>query len=286
MAKRLVRAKTQDPQRGHPVPGAARRSCCPNAPPAVLAVLYLLFNEGYAATAGADLVRAEPVRRGDPPGPAAGPADARRARGPTGCSRSCCCIDSRRAARTDDAGELVTLEDQDRGAVGRERDRRGRRPARDARCAAAGPGPTRCRRPSPPATPRAATAADTDWAEIAALYGELARLVPVAGGRAEPGGGRGHGRRPGRRAGAGGPAGGRRARWPATTCCPPPAPTCCAACTATPTPRPRTGRPSTWPAPTPSAATWPGAWPRSRDRASAATRPSPAGGRIMRGHGR
>ena len=52
MAQRLVRAKAQDPRRRHPVPGAARPPAAGAARPRVLAVLYLVFNEGYSASAG------------------------------------------------------------------------------------------------------------------------------------------------------------------------------------------------------------------------------------------
>ena len=57
MAQAAGPGEAQDPQRRHPVPGAARRICCPSALPGVLAVLYLLFNEGYAPAPGADLMR-------------------------------------------------------------------------------------------------------------------------------------------------------------------------------------------------------------------------------------
>ncbi|WP_234390167.1 hypothetical protein [Streptomyces sp. MMG1533] len=74
----------------------------------------------------------------------------------------------------------------------------------------------------------APTAAETDWADIAGLYGELQRFVPSAVVRLD------------RAVAVGMAEGPRRAsRWwrnwkaranrPATTCCPPPAPTCCAA---------------------------------------------------------
>ena len=87
--------------------------------------------------------------------------------------------DARRAARLDADGDLVTLEDQDRSRWDRGRDR-----ARASRCWSAalrrgGPVPIRCRRPSPPATRRAPARTDTDWAQIAALYEQLAQLLPT-----------------------------------------------------------------------------------------------------------
>ena len=115
MAKRLTRAKQKIQHAGIPyrVPPA---HLLPERMSAVLGVLYLLFNEGYSATAGANLVRqnlsAEAIRlvrvlaRLMPDEPEV-----------TGLLALMLLHDARRTARLDARGDLVTLEDQDRTKV-------------------------------------------------------------------------------------------------------------------------------------------------------------------------
>ena len=148
MAQRLVRAKRKIARRRDPLPRARGATSCRDRLPSVLAVVYLVFNEGYAATAGEALVRrelcAEAIRLGRllvelmpgearaarPAGadaaPPRAPRRARRRRGAAGAARG--------------PGPL---------AVGRAtRSRRGRAHARARPRRAA----TRCRRRSRPST--------------------------------------------------------------------------------------------------------------------------------------
>jgi RNA polymerase sigma-70 factor, ECF subfamily len=176
MAKRLVRAKQKIQHAGIPyrVPPA---HLLPERTPGVLGVLYLLFNEGYAATAGTDLVRqnlsAEAIRlarvlvRLMPDEPEA-----------AGLLALMLLHDARRSARLDDHGDLVTLEDQDRGlwdaaeisegvSVLEAALRRGR------------PGPYQIQAAIAACHATAPAADRTDWPQIAALYGRLAEFLPT-----------------------------------------------------------------------------------------------------------
>jgi RNA polymerase sigma-70 factor (ECF subfamily) len=174
MAKRLVRAKhkIQHARIPYRVPPA---HLLPERLGGVLGVLYLLFSEGYAATSG-ELIRAqmcaEAIRlartltRLMPDEPEA-----------TGLLALMLLHDGRRGARMDDAGELVLLADQDRSLWDRERIDEGVRLLEGA-LRRRQPGSYQVQAAIAACHAPAATVGDTDWAEIAQLYGQLALLTP------------------------------------------------------------------------------------------------------------
>jgi RNA polymerase sigma-70 factor (ECF subfamily) len=175
MAQRLVRAKRKIRNAGIPyrVPAA---HLLPQRTNAVLGVLYLLFNEGYSASAGADLVRrdlsTEALRL-------TGllkelmPADCEVA----GLLALMLLHDARGGTRLDEAGDLVTLDDQDRSRW----DATEIAEATDILRAAmqlARPGPYQLQAAIVACHATAHDAADTDWGQIAALYERLVEFTP------------------------------------------------------------------------------------------------------------
>jgi len=175
MAQRIVRAKRKIRNAAIPyrVPPA---NLLPERTAGVLAVLYLLFNEGYSATSGTDMVRAElcaeairlarTLARLMPGEPEAG-----------GLLALMLLQDSRRAARVDGSGDLVTLEDQDRGRWDRAEIADGQRVLQEA-LRAARPGPYQLQAVIAACHAGADKAAETDWPVIARVYGQLGRINP------------------------------------------------------------------------------------------------------------
>ena len=232
MAKRLVRAKTKIRHAGIPyrVPPL---HAWPERLSGVLAVVYLLFNEGYHASAGADVMRrqlaVEAIRLGRalvtlmPDEPEA-----------AGLLALMLLHDARRDARVDDAGDLVPLEEQDRSRWDHAAIAEGVGAARRRRAAASRPAPYQVQAAIARCHVTAADAPRTPTGRGSSLhYDELYAWMPtpvVALNRADR---RRDGRRSRRRARARRRARSRRARSPATRCCRRRAPTCCAAPVAT-----------------------------------------------------
>ena len=174
IAQRIVRAKQKIRDAGIPYRVPTREEL-PARLDNVLRVIYLVFNEGYSASSGSELTRAdlsaEAIRLGRLllellPDPEL-----------MGLLALMLLHDSRRAARTDEAGELVRLDEQDRSRWNQVQIAEGAALVERA-LASRRFGPYTVQAAIVAVHAEAASSAETDWAQIVGLYDLLLRISP------------------------------------------------------------------------------------------------------------
>jgi RNA polymerase sigma-70 factor (ECF subfamily) len=174
LAQRIVRAKAKIRETPIPYEAPAPQEL-PERLDAVLQVVYLIFNEGYSAAAGAEVTRAEitgeAIRLGRllaglQPEPEV-----------NGLLALMLLQESRRAARTSPAGELILLEHQDRALWNREQIAEGVGLVEKA-LSSRRFGPYTLQAAIAAVHAEAESTATTDWRQIVALYNQLVRIHP------------------------------------------------------------------------------------------------------------
>jgi RNA polymerase sigma-70 factor, ECF subfamily len=173
MAQRLVRAKHKIRQAGIPYEVPGTDELAPRVA-AVMEVIYLIFNEGYAATAGDAWIRrdlcSEAIRLGRLL------VELTRSTEALGLLALMLLQDSRRDARTDEKGDLILLEDQDRSKWHREQINEAL--ALVPLALRGGAGEYGLQAAIAALHASAARPAETDWPQITALFSELVRRSP------------------------------------------------------------------------------------------------------------
>jgi RNA polymerase sigma-70 factor (ECF subfamily) len=177
MAQRIVRAKRKIIAAGIrmavPAPGDL-----PGRLAAVLRVIYLVFNAGYLASSGPVLIRRELCEQAVSLARAVAallPGEPEAA----GLLALLLLTDARREARVGEAGDLVLLADQDRSLWDRAAISQGELLLERALLAGR-PGPYQVHAAIAACHSCAASAEETDWRQVAALYGELLRYEPTS----------------------------------------------------------------------------------------------------------